>query len=655
MNSPILKTMREIWTVVQSIRVALLIICCGWLSFLLPDQSQDFYVSFKGDSFNQNAAMYFVFLLLWSLLLWQTTTLVLIFSEIGGCNKDNVRKHYVLLPVGLATLSILLFGFNHWYVYHLCNFPNATVVLIRYFVLAFVVGFALAFYQHKKIQRLEKKQEGLFGVSAVEMSTYFSFDKWLRVELIVILLAFLVGVVLSIVSPKTLINISVAFGPAAVILCSLFFVTFWGMAINLISNKLGFPVLPLILLVPVIFSFTNNNHELRAVENVKRVSSTQNTDVVYFGKWLENLKPITLKDSTQKQEPVKIILVAAEGGGSRAAYWAAVVLCKYYEKNPGSFQHTFALSGASGGAVGIMFFNALACHTLEHKTGKALNADDFRKMKMQLDTICGADFLSPLTTGMVLPDALQKFLPFVIGKFDRGRYLEDGFAKSFEEVTQSSLLNEGVDSLYSAPNKIPSLFFNCTHVETGRKSIISNLQLSPKYFKDVLDVETRIQKSVLLKTAVSCASRFPMVTPPALMMDTDGKPFGHLVDGGYFDNTGIETCLQLSQMMVSTARNKGIPIHIKIIGIINCAKPDTAPALGFNYEAAPVVGFYNSWLRRAISNENMAARIGELTGEISYERVELNVGENKIFPLGWYLSNNARQQMMLQADALSFK
>lgn len=146
-----------------------------------------------------------------------------------------------------------------------------------------------------------------------------------------------------------------------------------------------------------------------------------------------------------------------------------------------------------------------------------------------------------------------------------------------------------------------------------------------------------------------------MVTPPALMIDTTGKPFGHLVDGGYFDNTGIETCLQLSQMMLNTAHNKGIPVRIKIMGIINCAKPDTAPALGFNYEAAPVVGFYNSWLRRAISNENMAARIGELTGEISYERFELNVGENKIFPLGWYLSNNARKQMMLQADALSFK
>lgn len=655
MNIPLLKTMREIWTVVQSIRVALLIIIAGWLSFLLPDQSQDFYVSFKGDGFNQHAIMYFIFLLLWSGLLWQTTTLVLIFSEIGGCNKNNVRKHFVLLPVALASISILLFGFNHWYVYHLCKFQNGAIVFVGYIVLAFVVGFGLAFYQFKKIERLEQKQEGLFGVSAVEMSNYFSVDKWLRAELTFILLTFIVGVVLSIFSPKALIHISVAFGPAAVILCSLFFLTFWGMAINLVSNKVGFPVLPLVLIVPFIFSFTNNNHELRSVENLKRISSAQNNDAVYFGNWLENLKPNTSIDSTKKAEPIKIILVAAEGGGSRAAYWAAVVLCTYYEKNPGSFQHTFALSGASGGAVGIMFFNALAYHTVEQKNGKALTAEDFKKMKMQLDTICGGDFLSPLTTGMALPDALQKFLPFAIGKFDRGRYLEDAFAKSFEEVTQSYLLNEGVDSLYHTPNKIPSLFFNCTHVETGRKSIISNLQLSPKYFKDVLDVETKIEKSILLKTAVSCASRFPMVTPPALMIDTTGKPFGHLVDGGYFDNTGIETCLQLSQMMLNTAHNKGIPVRIKIMGIINCAKPDTAPALGFNYEAAPVVGFYNSWLRRAISNENMAARIGELTGEISYERFELNVGENKIFPLGWYLSNNARKQMMLQADALSFK
>ena len=91
------------------------------------------------------------------------------------------------------------------------------------------------------------------------------------------------------------------------------------------------------------------------------------------------------------------------------------------------------------------------------------------------------------------------------------------------------------------------------------------------------------------------------------------------------------------------------------MGIINCFKPDTAPALGFNYEAAPTYGFYNSWLRRAISNENMARRMAQATGVISYEHIALQEKRGTIFPLGWYLSESAKAAMKNQADAISFK
>ena len=108
---------------------------------------------------------------------------------------------------------------------------------------------------------------------------------------------------------------------------------------------------------------------------------------------------------------------------------------------------------------------------------------------------------------------------------------------------------------------LPSLLLNGTLAESGQKAITSNLQLDPRYFKNVVSTLDVLGTDVPLKTAASLCSRFPIVTNGGLIQkDTlvgNGRKQrygGHVVDGGYFDNSGVETCIQLLNNLVPSIR-----------------------------------------------------------------------------------------------------
>lgn len=54
-----------------------------------------------------------------------------------------------------------------------------------------------------------------------------------------------------------------------------------------------------------------------------------------------------------------MILVAAAGGGARAAYWSAKVLGALADRGPDFARKVFAISAVSGGALGSAAFVAL--------------------------------------------------------------------------------------------------------------------------------------------------------------------------------------------------------------------------------------------------------------------------------------------------------
>src|SRR5262249_35447970 len=75
----------------------------------------------------------------------------------------------------------------------------------------------------------------------------------------------------------------------------------------------------------------------------------------------------------------KVYVVAASGGGIRAAYWTAGVLNALEQAHPGFFYHVRLITGASGGMVGASHFvsqlDALHAYDKDHKLNlrKTLN------------------------------------------------------------------------------------------------------------------------------------------------------------------------------------------------------------------------------------------------------------------------------------------
>ena len=54
-----------------------------------------------------------------------------------------------------------------------------------------------------------------------------------------------------------------------------------------------------------------------------------------------------------------LVIVTAEGGGIRAAFWTASALGALCDFSPGTENQIFGLSGVSGGSLGIAVFAAL--------------------------------------------------------------------------------------------------------------------------------------------------------------------------------------------------------------------------------------------------------------------------------------------------------
>ena len=190
-------------------------------------------------------------------------------------------------------------------------------------------------------------------------------------------------------------------------------------------------------------------------------------------------------------KPYPVFLVAAEGGGIRAAYWPAILLGELQDKNPGFSDHVYAISGVSGGSLGAAVFAALV---KGQKTNQVLNCAEGESdqtagpTRRCAQTMLSRDFLAPTVGYMLYPDMLARFLPVSLESFDRSLGLEESWQRAWREaVTEgngeaqgpiSNQFGDGFSTLWTAGGaRVPALFLNSTWVETGKRVIASNVRI----------------------------------------------------------------------------------------------------------------------------------------------------------------------------------
>lgn len=399
----------------------------------------------------------------------------------------------------------------------------------------------------------------------------------------------------------------------------------------MLGKLVRLPVFPTLLVWAIVFSYFNNNHKLRT----RKLSAQPRPDLeTYFKTWM------------QSHDPSKpIYLVATEGGGIRAAYWSSSILTGIQERNPEFKDQIFCLTGVSGGSLG----NALSVGLLYQ--------DETKYPRKIAQKILSDDFLSPVTSWLVFPDILQKFLPFPVPSFDRARALEYSWEQSWENKIHHSgdadFLRQGfLEQLDLNRHRLPVVIFNSTLAEKGNRAFISNIRTDSTVFYDGTDVFDVLQRDLPISTAIGASARFPFITPPATLLDAKGNVKGNLLDGGYYENTGVSTILEVYYKMREIMAKESYHAEIRILLLRNTMPIEKEEAIrGLSEVTAPLSAFENIWYKSGtfgiINTEKFILEPGD-----RIETIRLQRDEQVNLPLGWYLSSAARAMINEHVDAV---
>ena len=418
----------------------------------------------------------------------------------------------------------------------------------------------------------------------------------------------------------------------------IFALAVWGQAglwLHYQSARRSFSFLGLLIAGGIVISLLRVNimrREIRLTETLP----TRTTDATYVTDWL------THRIANTPTDTVPVIIVAAEGGGSRSAHWTAGVLARLDSTIPNFRRHVLAISGVSGGSVGSGMY--VAWHH-DHPDKVASQS--------RLDAITSGDFLSGLVGAFCYPDPAAALLVPWSPRFDRARWLENRFSEQYTSVANHNTLDSGMVSLFNRHRHtydLPLLLLNATVVETGKKAILSPVALSDSAFYEAQDVLNDVAGDIPLKTAMGLSARFPLVTPAGTVYGRNRDSLSYrLADGGYFENTGLHTAYQLLQLVnrrirsLSKTQNPRGKTIIPVVMLIKNGNGRNQGTIRASSGFAPLSAFYNAWDHRTPTTVgDMNYFITNSKQQEKFIQFVLPHSSSIVFPLGWYLSKTAR-------------
>ncbi len=252
----------------------------------------------------------------------------------------------------------------------------------------------------------------------------------------------------------------------------------------------------------------------------------------------------------QQQDKPVMIFINVSGGGLRSAAFVMNALQQLDSQTRGKLmQHTFLISGASGGMLAATYYRELYRRGLTkpslHSSISSYNED-----------IAG-DLLNPVFTSMIARDM---FAPAQKFKVDSFYYVKDrgySFEKKLADNTHG-MLDIQMKDLMEAEHKasIPLMIFNSVIKSDGRKLVISTQPMSfmmkpvqlrddPARSPDAIDFAALFKEqqpmNLRVLTALRMNATFPYVLPNVWL---PSSPVIDVMDAGLRDNFGQETSLR---------------------------------------------------------------------------------------------------------------
>ena len=399
--------------------------------------------------------------------------------------------------------------------------------------------------------------------------------------------------------------------PSVILFCAAIWVVV-GTVLVVLAARIRLPLFTLLFVLLLVSSRTNDTHRVRPLGPARWRPELSQAAASWIG-WLDR------HYETEARHPV--FVVAAEGGGLRAAYWTAAVLTSLQHQYQTFADHCFAISAVSGGSLGAAVFATLL----------SARPDDFRVASRE---VLSHDYLAPTIARLLGTDLPQQFLPFPILP-DRGSAMEKSWEHSWKNVSEDALSRPFLE--LGLPHR-PLLFLNGTEVETGRRVIFSPVRILPHGdFQNAEDGIDLAGGDLSTSAAAHLSARFTYVSPAGTLRS--GGSVHRIVDGGYFENSGAATASEIVRFLKWGLRGTGARIDLHVIVIRHCEK--TAPSGEIlSEELSPLRAIFAT---RVARGEHAVEDLNDVAGAGAVSVFDLASSDDIPLPLGWLLSAQARR------------
>lgn len=392
-----------------------------------------------------------------------------------------------------------------------------------------------------------------------------------------------------------------------------------------------------------------------------------------------------------------VIVVAAEGGGIRAAYWTARVFEALHKNNPCLAQSVLLSSGVSGGSVGMAITAALeqadqtdAAESTTTACTLDKRATGITETQCLMRRLSTPEAVGVGTAGLLARDQIAGIsgirLPLVPADeeaasdtaHDRATLIEQSWIDDVAELAQTPAWNQSV--------AIGIPVFNSTDARTKCKVLITPLPMnenrdsdddglwdcsSPNGSPSVLPVNRGCFEHLDWAGVAMLSARFPTITPAGRIEQSDscGQQDLQLVDGGYAEGSALGTVADLAPLITKriahfnaeSAATKQ-PLFVPILLYIkNSAGYDlrTDVAKVSAEPLVPIVGY--SALTKQMTAPVLMQRISETFRQTGGPELPISAVEEHlpglavtvaphtvptiVPPLGWALSSFSRESL----------
>jgi hypothetical protein len=307
----------------------------------------------------------------------------------------------------------------------------------------------------------------------------------------------------------------------------------------------------------------------------------------------------------------------------------------------------------------------------------------------------GRDFLAPMAGSMLFAKVASRFLRVRLDN-ERGATLARSWARAWDEEFE----RHGAAGAFDRPflelfaparegRPAPAVYLNATGADSGRRIVASNVASVREAMPGIVDLlrerrEPLKTAGLPVREAVLNSARFTYVSPAGTVVRCHDQPaegrcpgkehvWERLVDGGYFENSGVATLSDVMRAAGSEARRENtfvIVIDNSSSPVLACPEragvprsdPDAEVAAAtvppFSGLTAPIEAFLRVREARArLEVQRLRTELPCRTGRLidwslfGDRKTQKEAIEAQQQPaLGWFLSNRSATWMLGRVD-----